>query len=420
MSASYVIIGDGIAGSSAAETLREADPDADITIITDEGEPLYNRILIKEYAKGKMPEAPVAIHKEDWYEDRNLDLRLNTLVTRVDDEANTVHTHEGETIEYDKLLVATGGTPIQLPVPGSDAEGLHHFWTFQDARGIRNHIEQVDNAVLVGAGLLGIDLAAIAGAHDLENAWYIMRGNRWWRYGLSLEGAEIMHQAMRDIGVELVFESGVGEFVTDEDGHLEATIDRNGERYEADFAGVAIGLNFNTEILQDTAVETNWGIFTDEYMRTDAEDIYAAGDVTKFQDPVTGMRAQNGSWGSAKEQGTVAANTMLHDQGLDVEAEEFRWVSSYSITHFDFPFLSFGFPTEGDEAAERKFDDTTWRRLTFEDGQLIGGVLIGDLSPQSKYKKLILEEAQVADQKSVLLQETFELEDLDLAEPVEQ
>jgi NAD(P)H-nitrite reductase large subunit len=412
MSASYVIIGDGIAGSSAAETLREQDPEADITVITDEGEPLYNRILIKEFAKGKMPEAPVAIHKEDWYEDRNIDLALNTLVTRVD--------HEGDTYEYDKLLVASGGTPIQLPVPGSDADGVHHFWTFQDARGIREHIEQVDNAVLIGAGLLGIDLAAIAGAHDLENAWYIMRGNRWWRYGLSLEGAEIMHQAMRDLGVELVFESGVSEFETDDEGQLEAVVDRNGERYETTFAGAAIGLNFNTEILQGTAVEENWGIFTDEYMRTDAEDIYAAGDVVKFNDPVTGMRAQNGSWGSAKEQGGIAAKAMLADQGRDVEAEEFRWVSSYSITHFDFPFLSFGYPTEGDEAAERKYGEQSWRRLTFQDGQLIGGVLIGDLSPQSKYKNLILQEAQVADQKHVLLQETFELEDLDLEEPVEQ
>ena len=420
MSTSYVIIGDGIAGSSAAETLREADGDADITVITDEGEALYNRILIKEYAKGKMPEAPVAIHKEDWYDDRNIDLRLNTLVTQVDDENNQLSTHEGETIEYDKLLVATGGTPIQLPVPGSDADGIHHFWTFQDARGIREHIEQVDNAVLVGAGLLGIDLAAIAGAHDLENAWYIMRGNRWWRYALSLEGAEIMHEAMRDLGVELVFESGVEEFVTDDDGHLEATIDANGDRYEAEFAGVAIGLNFNDEILQGTAVETDWGIHTDEYMRTDADDIYAAGDIVKFQDPITNMRAQNGSWGSAKEQGTIAAQTMLHDAGEDVELEQFEWVSSYSITHFDFPFLSFGYPTEGDDEIERKYDDTTWRRLTFKDGQLIGGVLIGDLSPQSKYKNLILNQAQVADQKEVLIQESFELEDLDLAEAPEQ
>ncbi|MFW5900622.1 MAG: NAD(P)/FAD-dependent oxidoreductase, partial [Halodesulfurarchaeum sp.] len=355
MSASYVIVGDGIAGSTAAEELREHDDDATITVITDEGEALYNRILIKEYAKGKMPEGPVSIHETNWYGDRDIDLQLNTLVTSVDEDANELHTHQGDTYEYDKLLVATGGTPANIPVPGSHADGIHHFWTFEDARDIREGMEANDNAVIVGAGLLGIDLAAIAGAHDLDDAWYIMRGNRWWRYALSLEGAEIMHEAMRDMGVELVLESGVEEFVMDDEGHVEATIDANGERYESRFVGAAIGLNFNTELLQGTSVETNGGIHTDEYMRTDAEDIYAAGDVVTFYDPVIGDEAQNGSWGSAKEQGSLAARTMLADQGADVETEEFRWVSSYSITHFDFPFLSFGYPTEGDDEAERKY-----------------------------------------------------------------
>ena len=419
MSTSFVIIGDGIAGSSAAETLREEHPDAEMTVITDEGEPLYNRIMIKEFAKGKMPEGPLAIHEESWYEDRNIDLRLNTLVTEVDDDAKEITTHEDETIPYDKLLVATGGTPIHLSVPGSDAEGVHHFWTTKDAREIREHIERADNAVLIGAGLLGIDLAAIAGAYDLDNAWYLMRGDRWWRYALSHEGAEIMHDAMRDLGIELVFDSGVKEFETDEEGHLVATIDQLGKRYEAEFAGVAIGLDFNTELLQGTDVKTNGGIFTDQYMRTDSPDIYAAGDVTRFYDPVTEMRAQNGSWGSAREQGTIAANTMLYDLGEDVELEGFQWVSSYSITHFDFPFLSFGFPTEGDDAAECKYDDTTWRRLTFKDGKLIGGVLIGDLSLQSKFKKLILQQVNVADQKDVLFRESFEMTDLELEENVD-
>ena len=116
MCASYVIVGDGIAGSSAAETLREADPEADVTVITEEGEALYNRILIKEFAKGKLPAAPVSIREPDWYADRDIDLRLNTVVTGVDTDAHELSTHEGDTYGYDRLLLATGGTPAQLPV----------------------------------------------------------------------------------------------------------------------------------------------------------------------------------------------------------------------------------------------------------------------------------------------------------------
>jgi NAD(P)H-nitrite reductase large subunit len=413
MTESYVIIGDGIAGSSAAETLREEAPEADITVVTDEGEALYNRILIKEFAKGKLPEAPISIHEEDWYAERDIELSLNTHVTTVDTDAHRVRTHSGEDIEYDKLLVATGGTPRQLPVPNSDAEGVHHFWTFQDARAIKEHAEEIDEGVIVGAGLLGLDLAAICGEQGID-ADYLMRGNRWWRYALSLEGAEIMHEGLRSKGVTPVFESGVERFETDDDGSVEATVDPNGERYDSEWVGVAIGLDFNTEFLQGTDVERDGGIVVDEYMQTNVEDVYAAGDLTQFYDTILGERAQNGSWGSAKQQGKTAAKNMAADD----EAEEFRWVSSYSVTHFEFPFLSFGHPTLGEEYCQRKYNDTDFRRIAFKNGKIVGGVLIGDLAPQTTFKKLMREERVVADQQEALLAEKVDADDL--AVPQEQ
>jgi 3-phenylpropionate/trans-cinnamate dioxygenase ferredoxin reductase subunit len=410
MSQSYVIIGDGVAGSSAAETLREEEPDADITVVTDEGEALYNRILIKEFAKGKLPEAPISIHDESWYADRDIDLQLDTLVVDIDVDGHTIETHEGDVYEWDKLLVAAGGTPTQLPVENSDADGVHHFWTFEDARSIKSHIEQADSSVVVGAGLLGIDLAAITAAQDVEGK-YLMRGNCWWRYALSEQGAEIIHDALRERDVEPVFQSGVDRFETDDDGRVTTAIDPNGDEYDADFVGIAIGLDFNTEIIQDTPIEVDDGIVVDEYMQTNHEDVFAAGDITEFEDLILGERGQNGAWGSAKEQGSIAARNMV-----DYGAEPFEWVSSYSITHFDFPFLSFGHPTLGDDEAEAKYSDTEWRRLAFKDGRIVGGVLIGDLSPQTKYKQLMRERRRVADQKDVLMQQTFELDDLDAPE----
>ncbi len=408
MTTSHVIVGDGIAGSSAAETIREEDPDADVTVLTDEGEALYNRILIKEFAKGKLPEAPISIHEPDWYEERDIDLHLNTYVTNIDPDGHEITTHEGDTFEYDKLLIATGGTPAQLPVENSDAEGIHHFWTFDDARAIREHAERSENGIVVGAGLLGIDLAAICAAQELD-AQYLMRGNRWWRYALSLDGAEIIHNALEEKGVKPVFESGVDRFTVDDDGHVTGAIDPNGEQYDGEWVGIAIGLNFNTEWLYGSGIETDNGVVVDQYMQTNVEDIYAAGDITRFYDTILDDYAQNGAWGSAKEQGTVAAKNMV----ADAEAEEFRWVSSYSITHFDFPFLSFGHPTRGDAEAERRYSDTEWRRLAFENGQLVGGVLIGDLSQQSTFKQLIREERQVADQKELLLEENVDLDKLE-------
>jgi len=405
MCTSYVIIGDGIAGSSAAETIREADPDAAVTVITEEGEALYNRILIKEFAKGKLPAAPVSIHDPDWYAERDIDLQLNTVVTGVDTDGHVVRTHEGEEYEYDKLLIAAGGTPTQLPVDNSDADGIHHFWTFEDARDIKESASEAEKGVVVGAGLLGIDLAAICGAQGVD-AHYLMRGNAWWRYALSEEGAEIIHDALREKGVTPVFDSGVDHFETDDDGHVTAAVDPNGERFEADFAGVAIGLNFNTEFIRDTDIELDNGIVVDEYMRTNVEDVYAAGDITQFHDVILGERAQNGAWGSAKEQGSIAGQNMA----ADAEKAQFEWVSSYSITHFDFPFLSFGHPTLGDRTVERKYDEGTWRRVTLRDGRVIGGVLIGDLAAQSALKKLARQQVDVTGNEELLLEESIDVE----------
>lgn len=407
MAGAYVIIGDGVAGSSAAETIREQDPDATVTIITEEGEALYNRILIKEFAKGKLPEDPLAIHDEGWYDDRDIDLELNTVVTDVDTDSHTVTTHEGDTIEYEKLLLATGGTPNQLPVENSDADGIHHFWTFEDARRIAAHAEEAATGVVIGAGLLGIDFAAVCGARGID-ADYVMRGESWWRYALSPAGGEIIHEGLRNQGVTPVFGRQIDRFEVTGDGHVSGAVDSEGDRHDAEFVGVAIGLDYNTEIVQDTPIETTKGYVVDEFMQTSVADVYAAGDVTQYHDVILNDRHQNGSWGSAKEQGAVAGMNMVNGHGT----EEFRWVPSYSITHFEFPFLSFGHPTIGDDEAERKYDDTTWRRLAFKDGKLIGGVLIGDLAPQSAYKDLIRQEVEVADKKDLLLEERVDREQL--------
>ena len=239
-----------------------------------------------------------------------------------------------------------------------------------------------------------------------------MRGECWWRYALDEEGAEIIHDALRDVGVEPVFDSGVDHFVTDEDGVVTGAVDPNGEEFAGDFVSVAIGLDFNTEFLRGSGIETDNGVVVDEYMQTNVEDVYAAGDITQFNDLILGERAQNGAWGSAKEQGSIAAQNMV----ADAAAEEFRWVSSYSITHFDFPFLSFGHPTMGDDTVERKYSETEWRRVVLKDGKVIGGVLIGDLAPQSKLKQLAREQRDVSDQKELLLDETIDLEKFDAPE----
>jgi 3-phenylpropionate/trans-cinnamate dioxygenase ferredoxin reductase subunit len=136
------------------------------------------------------------------------------------------------------------------------------------------------------------------------------------------------------------------------------------------------------------------------------EDVYAAGDTTQLYAVILGDRAHNGAWGSAKEQGSIAGANMA----ADGPEETFEWVSSYSITHFDFPFLSFGHPTLGDRTVEKKYDEGTWRRVALKDGKVIGGVLIGDLAPQSGLKQLARKQIDVSGKEDLLLAERIDVE----------
>ena len=401
----YVVIGDGIAGATATEVLHERDDDADITVITEESEPLYNRINIKEYAKGKMPEKHIRMHDRDWYDDRGIDLRLDTRVWSVEADDNTVVLHDGEEIGYDKLLVAVGGEPRDLPVPHGTADGVHNFWTFVNARQIRRDCEDADHGVVVGAGLLGIDFAYALAENDVAGR-YLMRGDRWWRYGLDAEGAEIIHDELRSVGVEPVFGEGVDRFAIDRMGQVTEVVGTTGERYPCDVAGVCIGLDLNTGILDGTDVETDEGIVVDETLRTDDPDIYAAGDCTEFYDVILQEHNINGSWDSAKKQGEIAGRNMVAPD----DPETFEIVPKYSVAHFSMPFISLGSPTDAEEFVSRRYGEQEYRRLGFKDGRLVGAVLIGNVRVVGQLTDVIQRREEVDHLEEELLAEQIELD----------
>ncbi|AWB26287.1 NAD(P)/FAD-dependent oxidoreductase [Halococcoides cellulosivorans] len=400
----YVIVGDGIAGSSAAETLA-AETDAQITVLTAESEPLYNRVMIKEFAKGTLPESAVQIHDRDWYEDRGIDLRLSTRVVDLDTRAGVVQTDDGEQIASDELVIATGGSPRRLPVPNADADGVTSFWTIEDAARIREQAASADSGVIVGGGLLGIDYAAIASTQDVD-AHYLIREDRWFSRAMSETGAAIVHDALRERGVTPVFETEVERFETDGTGQVSATVDDDGQIYDSDCVGVAIGTEPNVDFLAETPIAAEGGVRVDEFLRTDVPGVWAAGDVARYHDRRLDRRVQNGSWGSAAAQGDLVAQNLLAGRG---DREAFAFVPSYTVTHFEFPMASFGHPALGETYRERQYDDREWRRLAFRDGKLVGGVLIGDLAPMGTLSDVVASGQRVQRQSPDLLARDVEL-----------
>ncbi|MFB6209319.1 MAG: NAD(P)/FAD-dependent oxidoreductase [Candidatus Nanohaloarchaea archaeon] len=377
----YVIIGDGIAGATAAETIREEEEDAEIRVFTDESEPLYNRIMLKSYMKGDLPGLKFTrVHDENWYDKRDIELHLETRVSNVDTGEKEVETDSGKNFSYDKLLIATGGSPRKLP-QDEGYENLHYMWTIGDAESIKESAEEADEAVVIGGGLLGIDLA-VAFAENGCDTHYLIREDNWWHRGLNREGAEIIHRKLEEKGCKVITNSEVKE-IRSEDGKVEEVVTNSGRSFECDAVAVAIGQVPNSEIV-DVEKNDHEMIKTDEYLQTSDPDIYAAGNMVEYYSPVFQRRIVNGSWDHSEAMGEKAAMNMLGEQQV------FDFVNTYGVGHFDVQFLAMG-DWKGEAENEDLEKEDYYRRKFYRDGKLVGAVMIGDTSGQEEVKGRIKE-----------------------------
>jgi nitrite reductase (NADH) large subunit len=153
----YLIIGNGVAGTTAAENIRANDPDGKITIVTDEDLPFYYRIRLNDFLAGEIDEQGLIAKQDQWYLDKNIELKLDTMITGADPAAKTVHTVNNETLHYDKLLVANGSHPFMPPIKGKEKNNVHSLHTIQDVREISLSCQHCKQVVLIGGGLLGIE-----------------------------------------------------------------------------------------------------------------------------------------------------------------------------------------------------------------------------------------------------------------------
>ena len=384
----YVIIGDGTAGATAAEKIRKEDDEASIKVFTDESQALYNRIMLKTFMKGTLPAQYTQMHDENWYEKKDIDLHLETRIGEVKDEYNTVISEYGEEYSYDKLLVATGGSPREYPLD-EDFENLHYMWTMKDAEEIKESAENSEKAVVIGGGLLGIDLAVAYAENDCET-YYLIRGDRWWNRGISKKGAEIIHRKLEEKGVNVITETEASSFEGEE--KIEKVLTENKE-FEVDAVAVAIGQTPNSEIVDVEKNEASM-IKVDENLQTSDKDIFAAGNMVEYYSPVLEERTVKGSWDHSEAMGEYAADNMLG------EDRPFNFINTYGVGHFDVQFLAIGDWTG--EPVEKKYSEDEYRRLFFKNDRLVGAVMIGFTKGQEKIKDLICDKEKIDDREALL------------------
>ena len=393
-SRTFVIIGNGVAGTSAAETLRKGDPDARIVLIGDEPHPLYNRVALPKVLKGVTAPERTIIKSVQWHADNRVELHLTTLVTAIDTDRQVVSTDNGEAFRYDALLVATGGTPNRVSVPGSEGtRGIYPFQTLEDTKTILERVRKSKNAVTTGGSFIAYELTEGFRHHGVATTW-VMRGTRFLHRILDEEGGQYVDHLARAVGVETMYEDSIGSVNADADGELRSVVTSKGHEIACDLLGAGLGLKMRLECLAGTPVKINRGIVTNEFLETNVPGIYAAGDVAEFFDTSINAYNQMGTWNSAGSHGKVAASNMLGNR------TEFREVPYYTSTMFDSQMAAIGIMPESVpdmEAVTRlSMDRGIYRRLFFIDGRLAGAALIGDIRVRRELMDTIRSQRQVS------------------------
>jgi NAD(P)H-nitrite reductase large subunit len=377
----YVIVGNGVSGTTAAETLRKNDPECSITLLADEPYPLYNRVALPPYLKHRTPREKVFLRTVEQHRERRIDLRLETRSERVDTEGRTVLTARGEELPYDALLVATGGRPNHLLAEGAEGVGaIYNFQYFDDAQAIVERMREAKSAVAVGGSYIAYELAEAFRANDLDTAWLI-RGPYFLRRVLDPKGGKLVDEIARHHGVDMIYGEEVAR-VERSNGMIGAVVTNQGRRVDADMLGAGLGMTMNLELLVDTPVATHVGILTNEYLETNVPGVYAAGDVAEFYDVTTGRHNMMGTWGNSAGHGRVAALNMAGQRTV------YEDIPMYSSGLFDSYIRVIGLTPEsypGLEGFEHlDADARSYQRLFFLEDRLVGAVLIGEMRFRTK------------------------------------
>jgi 3-phenylpropionate/trans-cinnamate dioxygenase ferredoxin reductase subunit len=322
-STTFVIIGGGLAGAKAVEALRDNDFDGRIVLFADETYLPYERPpLSKEYLAAKKSLADFTVQNSQWYNDHAVELRLDSRVSVLDAGAHTVGLADGTAVGYDKLLLATGSASRRPPIPGSDAGGVHYLRTYDDAVALNSALTEATSLAVVGAGWIGLEVAAAARQRDLE-VTVVESAKQPLVAALGETVGEVFATLHREHGVDLRLEAQVEE-ITADGGVATGLRMRDGSTVAADAVLVAVGAKPNVELAEQAGLSmADGGVSVDASLRTSDPDVYAVGDIAAAEHPLFGERIRTEHWANALKQPKVATAGMLGRAGEYAELPYF-------------------------------------------------------------------------------------------------
>ncbi|GAA3889530.1 FAD-dependent oxidoreductase [Leifsonia kafniensis] len=306
----FIIVGAGLAGARAAEGMREQGFDGRILLVgAEDALPYIRPPLSKEYLTGKMEQDDTFVHPAEWYAEHHVTLLPGATAVALSPGTHELTLDDGQTLHYDKLLLATGASSRRFAGPGADLIGVHHLRTFGESAHLREWLEPgLRNVVIVGAGWIGLEVASAARGYD-NTVTVLGRETVPLNVAIGDEVGAVFGQLHRDNGVTVRMETGVSALLGDANGVTGVQLD-TGEVVPADVVVVGIGAVPNVTLAQDAGLAVANGIVVDAAFRTLDPDIYAVGDVASVFHPVLGHPLRIEHWANAENAGRAAGRSM--------------------------------------------------------------------------------------------------------------
>jgi 3-phenylpropionate/trans-cinnamate dioxygenase ferredoxin reductase component len=326
----FVIVGGGLAGATAARTLREEGFTGRLRLVGAEKERPYERPpLSKAYLLGTAERETIFVHEQSWYDDHDVELGLGIRATDADVAAHEIALDTGERIRYDKVLLATGSSPHRLTVPGADLNGVHYLREARDADRLRAALVGGGRrVVIIGGGWIGLEVAAAARGHG-NDVTVVESQQTPLRTVLGVELGGMFADLHREHGVDLRLGTKVRELAGLGD-HLTGVVTDEGSQLPADLVVVGIGVRPNVDLAEAAGLRVDNGIVVDQAMRSSDPDVYAAGDVANAYHPLLGRHLRVEHWANALHGGPAAARSMV-GQHVSYDAVPYFFTDQYDL-----------------------------------------------------------------------------------------
>ncbi|HLG65568.1 MAG TPA: FAD-dependent oxidoreductase [Ktedonosporobacter sp.] len=404
---SYLIIGNGIAGATAAEILRAEAPASSIAVIADDPYPVYYRPALKDYLGGRVHEDKLWARPTSFYQDHNIYF-LPDRVTAISTAQHAVFLQSKRQIRYERLLLASGARPARLKCPGSNLKGVTTLRTIADYQAVLQRLNAVRRVVVSGSGTLALETIETL-RHRGYAVTHLLRRRILWSEVLDATASDLVLQQERRDGVDVLLEEEIAE-ITGNDGEVNAVVTTKGSRIPCELVIVAIGVEPNIEFIRASGIACGRGVQVDARMRTSARDVFAAGDVLETTDMMTGRTRIIGQWYPAIQQARAAAYSMLDQLEADASLQVGTFYNATFLYGLDFASVGVtNLPGYQEIIADPQ--PRTYRKAVLKDGIPIGMLSLGDRKQALAFKRAIDHQISLLPVASYLFASDFKLND---------